>query len=245
MKIAVIADIHGNYWALSNVLKDIDKRKPDLIVNLGDSLYGPLKPNDTFKLMNSYDIISISGNEDRAIVENLTNDSANMTLKYVINDLDKDAINWLKNLTKTQLLDKENIYAFHGTPDSDTTYLIEDLQNGYSLVNDDATIEGFLKGIKAKIILCGHSHTNRLIQTSNRLIINPGSVGLQAYDHELPIYHKMESYNNLAQYCIIDTNDSDLKVEQIAVQYDYKKAVKCAIDNQRLDWAKWLKFGIV
>jgi predicted phosphodiesterase len=83
MRIAVISDVHGNYWALTSVLKDIDKRKPDLIVNLGDSLYGPLKSNDTFRLFRSYDIISISGHQDRTIIGNLRDESNNMTLRYV------------------------------------------------------------------------------------------------------------------------------------------------------------------
>jgi len=244
MKIAIVSDIHGNYWALSMVLKDIEKQKPDLIINLGDSLYGPLKPDDTFKLIQLYNIISISGNQDRVIIENLSNDSNNKTLQYVINDLDDNAINWLKTLPNAQLIEKI-IYAFHGTPDSDTTYLLEDLHNGYRLVNDESKIEEYLKGIDTKIIVCGHSHTNRLIQTANRLIINPGSVGLQAYDDDLPIYHKIESYNNLAQYCLIDIVGIDINVKQISIEYDYKKAVNCAIENNRLDWAKWLKYGKV
>jgi putative phosphoesterase len=244
MRVAVISDIHGNFWALSKVLKDIDKRKPDLIVNLGDSLYGPLKPMDTYKLIKSYDIISISGNQDRVIIDNLTKDSTHPTLKFVIDDLDSDAISWLKTLPNKQLINN-NIFAFHGTPDSDTTYLLEDLYDGYRLIKDELKVTEYLKGIDAKIILCGHSHTNRLIHASNRLIINPGSVGLQAYDDDLPIYHKIESYNNFAQYCLIDIDDADIKVEQINVQYDFEKAVNCAIDNQRLDWAKWLKFGKV
>lgn len=244
MKLAVLSDIHGNYWALCNVLRDIEKRKPDLIINLGDSLYGPLKPNDTFKLIQSYDIISVSGNQDRMIVENPDKVSANRTLKYVIDDLDNAAINWLEALPKTYLIEKL-IYSFHGTPNSDTTYLLEKLQDGYIAINDDSIIEGFLKDIDAKIILCGHSHTSRIIQASQRLIVNPGSVGLQAYDDDLPVYHKIESNNNLAKYCVIDISNTNILIEQICIDYDIDKAVNCAIDNQRPDWAKWLKYGKV
>ena len=41
-KIAIISDIHGNSIALSEVLQDIMKKEIDTIINLGDSLYGPL-----------------------------------------------------------------------------------------------------------------------------------------------------------------------------------------------------------
>ena len=35
MRIAVISDVHGNLPALEAVLRDIDLRAPDAIVNLG------------------------------------------------------------------------------------------------------------------------------------------------------------------------------------------------------------------
>jgi predicted phosphodiesterase len=47
LTIAVIADIHGNRWALEAVLADIDRRYIGQIVNLGDSLLGPLDPVGT------------------------------------------------------------------------------------------------------------------------------------------------------------------------------------------------------
>ncbi len=65
MKIAIQSDIHGNSWALEVVLRDLEGRGPDLIVNLGDSLYGPLDPMGTFDIIRSLPIVSIAGNEDR------------------------------------------------------------------------------------------------------------------------------------------------------------------------------------
>ena len=44
MKIAIISDVHGNSHALKAVLEDIKHRKAEMIINLGDSLYGPLDP---------------------------------------------------------------------------------------------------------------------------------------------------------------------------------------------------------
>lgn len=244
MKIAILSDIHGNYWALSRVLKDVEVRKPDLIVDLGDSLYGPLKPNDTFELLKSYGVFSLSGNQDRAIIEGISDDSINPTMQYTINDLNDSAVDWLWALPQTQLIGA-NVYAFHGTPCSDTTYLLEDLQPGFRLVNEESVIESYLTDIEYKHILCGHSHTSRLVQTTNRFIVNPGSVGLQAYDDDAPVYHKMESFSNLAKYCMVEIHGDELIAEQISVRYDYEKAVQCAVGNNRLDWAKWLKYGRV
>ncbi|GBQ92992.1 hypothetical protein AA0522_0150 [Gluconacetobacter liquefaciens NRIC 0522] len=44
MRIAVIADVHGNSLALDAVLHDIAQENPDLIVNLGDLVSGPFDP---------------------------------------------------------------------------------------------------------------------------------------------------------------------------------------------------------
>ncbi len=44
MRLAVIADIHGNDLALQAVLADIAGQGVDDIVNLGDCFSGPLEP---------------------------------------------------------------------------------------------------------------------------------------------------------------------------------------------------------
>jgi hypothetical protein len=46
MNLAAIADIHGNCAALEAVLADIARLGITDIVNLGDHLRGPLKPNE-------------------------------------------------------------------------------------------------------------------------------------------------------------------------------------------------------
>jgi predicted phosphodiesterase len=151
-------------------------------------------------------------------------------------------VNWLRVLPGLQWIGK-TICAIHGTPDSDTVYLLEDIQAGHIAVKKEPEIEKSLLGIGAKIILCGHSHTCRLIQTKTRLIINPGSVGLQAFEDDTPVYHTIESNNNSAQYHVLDIDGSEITSEQISIPYDYENAVRCAISHNRPDWAKWLKYG--
>lgn len=242
MRIAVLSDIHGNSWALRAVLKDIDKKNPDLIINLGDSLYGPLDPKETFKLIKSFNILSISGNEDRIILENIDNPQRKHTLNYVISELNDEAFSWLDSLSNTKILECGAI-MFHGTPNSDTTYLIEQLFEKYIGIKESDQIEMLLKGVDQKIIFCGHSHIPRFIRTPSRYVINSGSVGLPAYDDDLPIFHKIENFHNNAQYSIAELIGDEISVEQISIPYDYSKAVKCALKNNRPDWAKWINTG--
>src|SRR5262245_58881775 len=67
--IAVIADVHGNTWALDAVLADIARRGVAGIINLGDSVYGCLDPTGAAERLMQAQIISIAGNQDRIVFD--------------------------------------------------------------------------------------------------------------------------------------------------------------------------------
>jgi predicted phosphodiesterase len=47
MRLALVSDIHGNLAALEAVIADLERRHIDRVVNLGDTLSGPLLPAET------------------------------------------------------------------------------------------------------------------------------------------------------------------------------------------------------
>ena len=65
MRIAVIADIHGNLPALEAVLADIQHRNVDRTINLGDCVSGPLWPREVCDQLMASDNLTIRGNHDR------------------------------------------------------------------------------------------------------------------------------------------------------------------------------------
>lgn len=65
MRLAVIADVHGNLIALETVLADIARRGSDLIVNLGDCVTSPLWPRETYELLEDRAMPTVRGNHDR------------------------------------------------------------------------------------------------------------------------------------------------------------------------------------
>ena len=239
MKLAFIADIHGNSWALESVLEDIKKREVSEIYDLGDSLYGPLDPAGTFKLLELNRIKSINGNGDRFILENNT---SNQTHDYVIAEIKStNALDWLQKLPKTRVI--ENMLLCHGTPFNDSEYLVEDIEPGYVAIKSPDLLENQLAGIAEPIVFCGHSHRPNLVRTNSKIIINPGSVGLPAYDDDAPVYHKMETYSPLARYCIVNQKNGEFVIEYIAISYDFESAATKAEQNNRNDWAGWLRTG--
>ncbi|HPG38433.1 MAG TPA: metallophosphoesterase family protein [bacterium] len=245
-KIAVLADIHGNVAALTAVLQDLQRRHVDTIINLGDVLYGPLAPQATFALVQSIDMITISGNEDRLITAGgEENGSNNPTMQFVRNDLDAQARRWLQELPFDKYLDDE-LYLCHGTPQSDRQYLLEDVSAGYPALRSEAELLAMLRNVNAPVILCGHSHLQHVVQLSDsRLVVNPGSVGLPAYRDDNPIDHAMENYSPHAGYALLEKAAAGWQVELLRIPYHYGGAATLAMQHNRPDWAVSLVTGRV
>lgn len=250
-KIAIIADIHGNSFALKSILENIDKRNINDIINLGDIFYGPLNPYETFELLLKYPMRHIAGNMDRYMMEittdklsNPTIPLSNPTMKYVIDSFDEKGKQWIHNLPKNLYIE-DLMYACHGNLMTDDLPLVEEITNEGVILKSDETLTNVSKNISQPIIFCAHTHVGRLTQLNNgKIIINPGSVGLPAYSDDLPFHHKMESNSPFAKYCIIEFQDGQLiSYQSISVKYDWDTASKLAGKNKRPDWEYWLKYG--
>jgi len=241
MKIAILSDIHGNSWALNRVIEDIKSKNIETIINLGDSLNGPLDPLGTFNLLVENDVLSIAGNGDRLILKSLDSTSIFKTREYVKSQIDHKVIDWLKNLPFDLMIN--NIYCCHASPNCDMDYLLENLKLDHIAVKTCSELDKILKDIKQEIVVCGHSHVARIVKTKNKTIHNTGSVGLPAYEDQLPIPHKMENFSPQARYSILTLSDNLVKIEQVAISYDYEAAAKKAEDNERSDWANWIRTG--
>ena len=68
MRLAIIADIHGNYRALDAVLSDIARHGVDRIVSLGDNIgYGP-EPEEVVRSLQAYRVLSVMGNHELGLI---------------------------------------------------------------------------------------------------------------------------------------------------------------------------------
>lgn len=242
MKIAIISDIHGNSHALQAVLKDVARRKAGMIINLGDSVYGPLDPLGTIEILMKNEMVHIKGNCDRMLWEPIQEQSA--TLTFVQNQLTKDHIDWLQQHPSQFII--EDMLCFHGTPTSDEVYLLEEMNENGAVLKNEKKIMDQIQNIEQQIIVCGHTHIPRVVYLANgKIIINPGSVGLPAYKDELPVMHKMESGTPHAKYVVIEKIFGEWTIEQISVPYNWEEAAELAVQQERHDWAQALKTGKV
>ena len=246
-KFAVISDIHSNSIALKAVLSDISNKNINKIYNLGDTLYGPIDPLGTYKILKLYSTIKhIMGNGDRLLLEKISKE--NSTMNNVRSMLTEEMKIWIK--LQPKIIKSENSLFCHGTPHADDEYLIEKIENNQVKIKSNNELLNLLNLVSEKFVFCGHSHISRTIYLNStnkeKVIINPGSVGLPAYEDDLPFPHKMESNNPLTKYTIVTlTDETTYNIEHVELEYDYGYASKLAEKNGRLDWAYALRTGKV
>ncbi|MBZ6075973.1 metallophosphoesterase family protein [Microvirga puerhi] len=243
MKIAVLSDIHGNVLALDAVLADLDRRKPDRIVNLGDCVSGPLWPKETMDRLHRIEAITIRGNHERQLAT-LGPDDMGPSDRFAHDDLDAAQIKWLGDLPETAWV-VPGVLASHGTPHDDNTFLIDAIENGRLVRGPTPSIEKNLGDISAQAVLCGHSHRTDLVRLPNgTLVLNPGSVGCPAVDVSADPPVVSEAGTPHARYALLHVGaDGTFDVDLITISYAFEEAAARAEANGRPDWAHGLRTG--
>ena len=252
MRLALISDIHGNLPALDAVLADIATASVDATVNLGDILSGPLWPVETAERLMALGLPTIRGNHERQVLRPL--DGMGASDRYAAERLSPAHREWLASLPATLRWADDELLCCHGTPASDLQYFLETVTSdhgnhgsrGVRAASHDEVAERAGQDPSARVIACGHTHMPRTMQLDDgRLMVNPGSVGLPAFDDAHPHFHAMETGTPHARYAVIEKTPHGWSVQQRAVAYDWEAAARQAEANHRGDWADALRTGRV
>jgi diadenosine tetraphosphatase ApaH/serine/threonine PP2A family protein phosphatase len=249
VRIAVIADIHGNILALEAMLDDLFGRGgADVIVNLGDLVSGPLWPAETMERLASLNAVTVRGNHDRRVPLDPL-DAMGPSDRFAHDRLSAAQRDWLAALP-LQAEVAPSVLAFHARPDHDERYLTEIIEAGRLVRAPLAQIERRLKNLDQghRLLLFGHSHRPELISLSDgRVLYNPGSVGCPAYSDPEPPAHVSEAGSPHARYGIVELDESPdvTRIESIAVAYDNETAARRAAESGRPEWAHALRFGFM
>jgi predicted phosphodiesterase len=244
MKIAVLSDIHGNLAALDAVLDDIEAHNVDLIVNLGDSLSGPLQPRETASRLMALGLPTIRGNHERQLLDP---NKARMGLsdRFAAEAITEAQRAWIAALPGTLRI-PGGVQLVHGTPASDLDYFLETVEEGGCRPAIIEEVVARLGTTDASLVICGHTHLPRIVRLPDgRQIVNPGSVGLQAYEDTRPCHHVMEAGSPHARYAVVARTDGEWSAQLLEVAYDWETAAGLAAARGRDDWARALRTGRV
>ena len=226
MRVAVIADIHGNYRALESVFADIDKLGIDEIISLGDNIgYGP-EPEEVVLALLRRNVTSVMGNHELGLISvgyfNRLNPGAKESLEITKNLLSEKSLCWLGNLPAVYLC--HGARFVHGCPpQSMTAYLFSPsanrLQRIFSTYPETYCFAGHTHNLswfalKDNMVTCSKLKTGSFALSRDcRHLILPGSIG-----------QPRDQLNSKAKYCVWDTGA--LSIEIRAVNYDVDTTIR-------------------
>ncbi len=223
MRIAVLADVHGNRFALEAVLADISSFKPELILSLGDTVLGGADPVGALKLQLECGAVMVRGNADEEV--------ANHELNLEPDRL--EVVNWLQDLLvesdlKTlmnlpTMLEVANgeILACHGSLETPWDFLMlrDDPQSFTDYASPDELLSRIQNYPNAKVVLCGHSHRARNVIARGVLFVNVGSISRQP------------DGDPRARWALLTRDENGWQVEHNFTEYDVEAAAKWALEN--------------
>ncbi len=241
------------------MLAKIDAEDVDHIINVGDTLGGPLESASTADLLMARGIAMIADNHERQLLM-LSAGKLNRSDACTASEISSAHRAWLASAPPTVWL-TDDVFVCHGTPHSDLHYWLETViddfgQNGSPGVRA-ATHSEALERLgtgpheEASLIICGHTHVPRVVNVPSPArshlitIVNPGSVGLPAYDDDRPFKHHIETGSPHARYAVATQTSTGWQIDLPCVMYDFESMAQMAESRQRPDWAVALRTGRV
>jgi predicted phosphodiesterase len=248
MKIALVSDIHGNLWALDAVLAHAAAQGVDAVWNLGDILSGPLAAAATADRLIALDLVTIAGNHERQLLACEREPAGLPSDTHAFSETTAAHRTWLRGLPATAR-PRPDVLLCHGTPGSDVAPLVETHEpgRGLRLATRAEAAARIGAAAPARLIACGHTHLPRVVHAGDDcVVVNPGSVGLQAYDYdEAGGAYYVDNGTPDASYAIIEERDGARRWQASLhrVPYDHEAAAAMAARNGRPEWAHALRTG--
>lgn len=179
MRLAVLADIHGNLPALEAVLDDLQQHDTDGIIVAGDLVDRFPHPVETIRLLRSLDSWMIRGNSDNGQLRLYAGDIPDAwrvnrqfaSARWTYRNLDRETLDFIASLPEQRVIslpDTEAIRVVHGSPSHITEGIKPDL--------DPGTLERAFACINERILVCSHTHVPWWREQGGRLALNPGAV---------------------------------------------------------------------
>jgi predicted phosphodiesterase len=233
VRVALLSDMHGNAVAFRAALADLEDRKPDLIVSLGDVAQGGPQPLECVELLRELGCPCVYGNSDDYLLtldfgSEETEDEEQRerlltTARWSREQLGADGLAFLQSFEPTVTAGR--LLCCHATPESNEEVVLPATRH--------EDVERALAGVDADAVATGHVHLQWLRRVGRALWFSVGSVGL-VWEHNEPLDEvPFEPY---CEYALVD---GELAVEFRRIPFDVEELIGDARAKDFPGYERW------
>jgi len=235
MTVALLSDIHSNYYAFKACYEDAVKSGAEMFIFLGDYVSDLSEPKRTMDLVyeigSKYPTVCLRGNREGYMLDcesgrsSFSRGSKSGSLLFTYEHLRKKDLEFIRGLKISDTIEIEGvrIEIAHAAMDNDRFYFDS---------NDGHTADIFPQ-MKCDYLLTGHSHKQYIQRNAGKTIINPGSVGIPQDGTRTP------------KYALLDVADGTVSCKFREVPYDMADAIRSQFASGLVDCAKYWAIGIL
>ena len=235
MRVAVLSDIHSNYYAFKACYADAVNCGADSFIFLGDYISDLAEPQKTldlvYEIQSTYPTVCLRGNREGYMLDcesgrsSFTRGSKSGSLLFTYENLRKKDLEFIRGLKISDTIEIEGvrIEIAHAAIDNDRYYFDS---------NDGHTADIFPQ-MKCGYLLTGHSHKQFIQRNAGKTIINPGSVGIPQGGTQHP------------KYALLDIVNGSISCQLREVPYDMTDAIRSQFASGLVDYAKYWAIGIL
>lgn len=219
MKVAVLADIHGNYIAFRKCVEYALNKGIEAFIFLGDYVGELAYPQETmeilYDLQEKYECYFVKGNKEdywlnyekmwKGIWKEM--DSVTGSLYYTYHNLTEKDLVFFEGLSHKAEVRFESLPTLticHGSPNKANEKLLPDNENTFSIMDGD----------KYSYILCGHTHIQGEIKHNGKKVFNAGAVGVSLHGE------------GKAQFMILMGTEGNWTHEFVSLDYDVDRVIE-------------------
>ena len=235
MRVAVLSDIHSNYYAFKACFEDAVKGGAESFIFLGDYVSDLSEPQRTmdlvYEIQSKYPTVCLRGNREGYMLDcesgrsSFTRGSKSGSLLFTYEHLRKKDLEFIRGLKISDTIEIEGvrIEIAHAAMDNDRYYF--DSKDGHTA--------DIFPQMKCDYLLTGHSHKQYIQRNAGKTIINPGSVGIPQGGTRNP------------KYASLDIVNGNISCQLREVPYDMTDAIRSQFASGLVDCAKYWAIGIL
>ena len=214
MRIAILADIHGNLPAFEAALEHIAGQHVDQLIIAGDIVVGAPDSAACWRLAQSLDCPIVRGNHERYLAHYGTPSAAPeweseqfAPLQWAVAQFtpaERQAIGQLPLALRGP--DRPDLLIVHASARSD--------KDSVAAYTPDSELSTMFPAVRERLIVRAHNHVGQVRLWDDRMIVTAGSVGL-------PL-----DGSPTAQYLILDRRGDGWRVQHQSAPYDLEAVMR-------------------